>query len=76
MLDSIAEKHIVNPLPLVMQLPPELSDEAAAQCLDFLYELTVAFEKHYAGQLRRYYDPAQPPHPDLFEGIEDDLLPF
>jgi len=61
---------------LILPTPPELSDEAAAQCLDFLYELTLAFEKHYADQLRRYYEPAMPPHPDLFEGTENDTNPF
>ncbi len=66
----------MNRLPLILSEPPELSDEGAAQCLDFLYELTVAFESHYANQLRRYYEPAAPTHPDLFEGLEDDPLPF
>jgi hypothetical protein len=63
-------------LPLVLPEPPELSDEGAAQCLDFLYELTVAFEKHYADQLRRYYQPAVPAPPGLFEDMGDDPLPF
>jgi hypothetical protein len=63
-------------LPLVLPEPPELSDEGAAQCLDFLYELTVAFEKHYGDQLRRYYEPAVSAHPDLFEDLEEDPLPF
>ena len=35
--------------------PPELSDKTASEMLDFLYELTTAFENHYAAQLRRYY---------------------
>ena len=34
---------------------PELSDEAAAQVLDFLYELVTGFENAYFGQLHRYY---------------------
>jgi hypothetical protein len=42
-----------NDLPLIC-LPVELSDEAAAQLLDFLYQLTEALERHYAGQLLRY----------------------
>ena len=65
----------MNRLPLVLPEPPELSDEGAAQCLNFLYELTVAFEKHYADQLRRHYEPATM-HPDLFDDVEDDLIPF
>ena len=64
----------MNRCPLILPDPPELSDEGAAQCLDFLYEFTLAFEKHYADQLRRYYEPA-PIHPDLFE-LEDEPLPF
>jgi len=44
-----------NDLPLVC-LPVGLSDEAAAQVLEFLHEFTEAFERHYADQLRRYYD--------------------
>jgi hypothetical protein len=43
-----------NDLPLVC-LPVGLSDEAAAQVLEFLRSLTEAFEQHYAGQLHRYY---------------------
>jgi hypothetical protein len=66
----------MNRLPLVIPEPPELSDEGAADCLNFLYELTVAFEKHYADQLRRYYEPKARTHPDLFDGMEDGSLPF
>lgn len=44
-----------NDLPLVC-LPVGLSDEAAAQVLEFLHSLADAFEQHYAGQLRRYHD--------------------
>jgi hypothetical protein len=43
-----------NDLPLVC-LPVGLSDEAAAQVLEFLHSLSDAFEQHYAGQLHRYY---------------------
>ena len=59
-----------NDLPL-MCLPVDLSDEAAAKLLEFLYELTEALERHYCGQLKRYYnatdnaqhdlDPSDPP---------------
>jgi hypothetical protein len=34
---------------------PELSDEAAAQLLDFLYELVTGFENAYFDQLHRYH---------------------
>jgi hypothetical protein len=43
-----------NDLPLVC-LPIDLTDEAAAALVEFLHELTDAFERHYAAQLRRYY---------------------
>ena len=43
-----------NDLPLVC-LPIGLSDEAAAQVLDFLNEFTEAFERHYFAQLHRLY---------------------
>lgn len=43
-----------NDLPILC-LPMELSDEAAASLLEFLYQLTEALERHYAGQLLRYH---------------------
>jgi hypothetical protein len=44
----------LDDLPLIL-LPTDLSDEAAAQLLEFLYELATALENHYTGQLLRYY---------------------
>ena len=59
-----------NDLPLIC-LPTALSDDAAAELLEFLHEFTEAFERHYASQLRRYHqrcrehrvdsDPDDPP---------------
>jgi hypothetical protein len=43
-----------NDLPLIC-LPVDLSDEAAAQLIEFLREFTEALESHYFAQLRRYY---------------------
>ncbi len=69
----------MHPFPLVLNEPPALSDEAAAQLLDLLYELTSAFENHYANQLRRYAQDNDRSQPDLFEdhdhqqGFDDDL---
>ncbi|MGH8570732.1 MAG: hypothetical protein ACREXU_22680 [Gammaproteobacteria bacterium] len=40
-----------------MSLPTDLSDEAAAQFLEFLHELTETLERHYYAQLHRYYQP-------------------
>lgn len=44
-----------NDLPVV-GIPTDLSDEAAAQLLEFLHELSAAIERHYYAQLRRHYD--------------------
>lgn len=35
---------------------PALEDEAVAHLSEFFYELAGAFENHYSGQIRRYYD--------------------
>jgi hypothetical protein len=40
-------------------LPP-LSDEAAAQLLEFLRQCVQQFESHYYGQLCRYYADSSP----------------
>jgi len=45
-----------NDLPLVC-LPIDLSDEAAAKLVEFLYELIEALERHYGAQIQRYYHP-------------------
>jgi len=52
-------------LPLV-SLPTELSDEAAAQLLEFLYELVRVHESHYAAQLHRHYHPADERQTELW----------
>ena len=56
--------------------PPELADKTASEMLDFLYELTTAFENHYAAQLRRYYQEGDRSQQDLFEGFNDELPTF
>ena len=58
--------------------PPELSDQTASEMLDFLYELTTAFENHYAAQLRRYYQEGDRSQQDLFkdEDFNDELPTF
>lgn len=45
-----------EPGPSLWLAKPELSDEAAAQVLDCLYELVTSFENAYFDQLHRYYD--------------------
>ena len=37
-------------------VPDELTDEAAAQLLEYLYGLAGAFENQYFAQICRYYD--------------------
>jgi len=39
----------------IPQPRPQLSDEAAARMLDFLYDLITEFESAYAGQIRRHH---------------------
>lgn len=43
-----------NDLPLIC-LPTELDDHTAAAFVEFLHEITEAFERHYFAQLRRHY---------------------
>jgi hypothetical protein len=59
----------MSEIPLLLNNPPQLSDEAASQLLDLLYELTTALENHYGAQLRRH-------HADLFEDFDDELPAF
>ena len=57
---------------------PELSDEAAAQLLDFLYELVTGFENAYFDQLHRYYATAESSAENLppDQSQNDDNEPF
>lgn len=45
-----------NDLPLVC-LPTDLSGEAAAKLVEFLYELTEAIERHYFAHIHNHYHP-------------------
>jgi hypothetical protein len=56
--------------------PPDLSDKTASEMLDFLYELTTAFENHYAAQLRLHYQEIDRSQQDLFEEFNDELPYF
>ncbi len=53
--------------PPMITLPEELSDEAAAKMVEFLYELANVFESCYAGQLHRYYRHPDERQADLWE---------
>ena len=64
-----------NDLPLVC-LPVDLSDEAAAKLVEFLYELTEALERHYDAQLKRYYRPSPIAQHDLDRPPESTNPPF
>ena len=68
--------NTLNPSSPMLVDPPQLSVQSASEILDFLYELINAFENHYANQLRRNHQPAEPPEPDLFESLDDDSPPF
>lgn len=48
-------------------LPEHLSDEAAAQMLELLYELARTLENRYYGQIKRYYQNFDPTHTDLWD---------
>lgn len=64
-----------NDLPLLC-LPIDLSDEAAAKLVEFLHELTEAFERHYYAQLKRYYHPTDISQRDLDPASESTNPPF
>ena len=66
----------MNPHALMLVDPPRLSDDAASEMRDFLYELINAFENHYRVQLQRHCQTSQPPQPDLFEDFDDGAPPF
>ncbi len=66
---------------------PDLTDEAASGILDFLYEVTTAFENRYYAQLKRHDQQCeavwldlQAQHEkkqqDLFVEFDDDLPDF
>ena len=52
-----------NDLPIIC-IPLELPDEAAAELLEFLRNLTEALERHYFGQLHRLAQARQAQNPD------------
>ena len=53
-------------LPIV-GLPAELTDEAAAQTVELLYEIARVIENHYAAQIRRYRFPVDERQQPLWE---------
>jgi len=53
--------------PPVVQLPTELSDEAAAHLIEFLYDVARELESLYAAQLYHYYHPRDHRQLDIFD---------
>ena len=67
----------MNPMSLMFVDPPELSDDAAGEILDFLYEFINAFENQYQEHLRRNYQPQKPPQfVDPVPDFDDELPTF
>ena len=63
----------------IPQPRPELSDQAAALVLDFLYHLVTDFESAYAHQIRRHHQAEaadHPVHPPLPVFTDPDADPF
>ncbi|MCC6663418.1 MAG: hypothetical protein IT375_06720 [Polyangiaceae bacterium] len=60
----------------VVGIPTDLSDEAAAQLLEFLHELSAAIERHYYAQLRRHYGAADSAERDLKPATPSTDPPF
>ena len=56
-----------NNYPVLVSLPTELSDEAAAHLVETLLELARVVENHYAAQIRRYHAPFDDRQPDLWD---------
>ena len=69
----------MTPKSLLLLDPPDLSDEAAGQMLDFLYDFTAAFESQYLAQIIRHDQMGsdeEPPQSELFEMPDYESLPF
>lgn len=56
--------------PPLVALPTNLSDDAAVELLEFLYDLTRTFENYYAAQIRRHYHNNKP-HPRELHSDQD-----
>ena len=55
---------------MVSAVPNDLSDEAAAKLLAFLYEFAHLLENHYADQLDRYHNRPDERQADLWSDTE------
>ena len=50
---------------LDLSFPPDLSDQAAYEIAEFLEALSLAFEEHYFGQIRRHRQAINPKRSEL-----------
>jgi hypothetical protein len=66
-----------NDLPIVV-LPLELSDDSAANLIEFLHALTEALERHYAAELlrREHQRFTQSPRSHPADPVSHDGPPF
>ena len=63
-----------KPPALDLSFPPDLSDQAAYEIAEFLEALSLAFEEHYLGQIRRHRQAINPKRSELVDppwGEED-----
>jgi hypothetical protein len=60
--------------PLSLSFPPDLSDEAAYEIAGFLEALSLTFEEHYFGQIRRHRRAIHPKRSDLADQSWDENL--
>ena len=58
--------------PIMIMYPPELSDASVRAVWDFLFELSDAFESHYAVQLRRLLSEKDRRGPPCRDGVDED----
>ena len=58
-----------QPLPLI-DIPLNLSDEAAAKLIDFLLQIAHQLENHYSEQLYRYHNGIDERQADLWSDTD------
>ena len=56
--------------PPLLTVPLDLSDEAAAKLIDFLYELAHHLESHYSEPLYRYHNGIDERQADLWSDTD------
>ena len=61
-----------KPPPLNLSFSPDLSDEAACDIAQFLEALSLAFDEHYYGQIRRHRRAIHPMRSDLVDPLGEE----